>query len=157
MTAPVEPTVTVPRDLVELALSFAPDDAGPVGLDPTFYHTLSHAGDASIVERLAKLRAMLSAAPSAPPPDADAISIAQKVVDGYCCCGPWTQPLIKQIAAALTQYAERQSAEAVAAERERCAKVADRLARIGGAFEGGDAARHIANDIRAGDTKGGAG
>jgi hypothetical protein len=51
--------VTVPRDLVLLALSFAPKDAPP-GLDPTFYFTNTHKGDAEIVARLNQLRDVLS-------------------------------------------------------------------------------------------------
>lgn len=49
---------------VRIMLSFCPEcHEVPVGLDPTFYFTLSAAGDQVLMDRLAKIRAKLPEPP----------------------------------------------------------------------------------------------
>ena len=40
---------------IKFLLSFAPDEPSP-GLDPTFYHTLTHDGDMELSERIKNIR-----------------------------------------------------------------------------------------------------
>ena len=40
---------------IKFLLSFAPDEPPP-GLDPTFYHTLTHKGDMELWERIKKIK-----------------------------------------------------------------------------------------------------
>ena len=40
---------------IKFLLSFAPDESPP-GLDPTFYHTLTHDGDMELSERIKNIR-----------------------------------------------------------------------------------------------------
>jgi hypothetical protein len=45
------------EEAVKLLLSFAPKDC-PEGLDPTFYHTLTYAGDRELQDRIDTIRAL---------------------------------------------------------------------------------------------------
>lgn len=50
---------------VRLMLSFAPSGAVPEGLDPTFYHTLTYAGDFELQEKINRIRCSIAAATGA--------------------------------------------------------------------------------------------
>lgn len=41
---------------IKFLLSFAPNDKPPEGLDPTFYHTLTHKGDLKLWERIESIK-----------------------------------------------------------------------------------------------------